>query len=108
MPQFHTKDGELVHFESRQDPIVPFARVVWSWLVARRFPLLLALANSVVIGSSTGGVLITLVATYALLMLGYRFAKHAVGEAAYWSRKMGAIDVYRTRAQRMQNVDPYN
>lgn len=107
MPQFHTKDGELVSFESRRDPVEPVARIVWRWLVARRFPLLLALVNSLLIGSTTGGVLVTLVATYVVLLLGYRFAKHAVGEAAFWSRKMGAIDVYRVRAQRMENVDPH-
>jgi hypothetical protein len=103
MPQFQTKDGETVSFESRRDPVTPTARVVWSWLVRRRFPILLALANSLVIGSSTAGVALTLVLTYVALVLGYRLAKRTVGEAAYWSSKMGAIDTYRTRTHRMQN-----
>jgi hypothetical protein len=107
MPQFETRDGDLVSFESRRDPITPTAKVVWSWLVRRRFPILLALANSVLLGSSALGVAITLVVTYVAVVLAYRAAKGAVGEAAFWSRKMGAIDVYRVRAQRMQNVDPH-
>lgn len=102
MPQFQTRDGELVSFESRHDPVTPFARVIWCWLVRHRFPILLAVVNSIVIGSSTGGVVVTLVATYLAAVLGYRAAKRAVSEAAFWSRKMSAIDSYRTRAQRMQ------
>lgn len=100
MPQFMTKDGQVVEFESQRDPAVPLVRVLLSWLVARRLPILLAVGNSLLIGSSTVGVLVTLVLTCVLVWVGYRSARVAVGEAAYWSTKMGQVDRYRTQNRR--------
>ena len=105
MPQFTTRDGELVQFSSRRDPIVPAAHAVLRWLASRWFPILLFLVNVFLLVTSRWGVLTAIVAIYVLVRVAHRAGRVAAQELARWSVDLGRIDRYRSQSRSLSRAD---
>jgi len=107
MPYFKTRDGEVVQFESRRDPIEPMANKFGAWLAAKWLPAAILVVNLILISSSQWGIAITSIVLFVLVRLGYRAARAAVAEAADWSAHLGKIDRYRAQSAKYQRPPVY-
>lgn len=104
MPHFSTRDGRDVHFESNRDPIVPVAHKVGAWAATRWLPALVLVVNVLLISSSRWGAMITSLAVFVLVKLGYRALRSAAGEAAGWASDLGKIDRYRAQGRSLMTA----